>query len=125
MSMHEPPLDDVGGLAGVPRQVGGHHLGRAPRFALTREVEVLNVGEAFAHRHPGAQPAVEVQVLRVQGSVHFGKNQNFAKTRKFLIQDVHVEILEHANNKFSHKIQNCLKITTTCRFAKIRVIFFC
>jgi hypothetical protein len=95
MRMHEPPLEDVTGRTCVLLQVSVHHLGRAPRLTLTREVNVVNVGEVLAHRHPGTQAAVGGQVLGVEGSVHFGKDQNFAKTRKLLIQDVHVKILKN------------------------------
>ncbi len=99
MCMHEPPLDDVTGRTCVLLQVSVHHLGRAPRFTLTREVNVVNVGEVLAHRHAGTQAAVGGQVLGVEGPVHFGKDQNFAKTRKLLVQDVHVKILKICQRK--------------------------
>ena len=93
--MREPPPDGLRCVAVVPRDEVVHVIGgRRPRFALARKMEVLNLGEVFAHGEPEVDLAVAVEVLRVQGSVHLGQNEDLLTAGELLVQDVHVEILK-------------------------------
>ena len=59
MGVNEPAFDVVRGWITVLRDVALHHLRRGPGLALTREVQVLDVCEVFAHGHSKAETAVE------------------------------------------------------------------
>ena len=93
--VREPPPDGLRCVAVVPRDEVVHVIGsRRPRFALARKMEVLDLGEVFAHGEPEVDLAVAVEVLRVQGSVHLGQNEDLLTAGELLVQDVHVEILK-------------------------------
>ena len=93
--MREPPLDGLRCVDVVPGDEVVHVIGgRRPRFALARKMEVMDLGKVFAHGEPEVDLAVAVEVLRIQGSVHLGQNEDLLTAGELLVQDVHVEILK-------------------------------